>query len=114
MAPPRCVTTSGIVTARSGGLSRCTPTKAPPPSRTLRFTPLAASNLTVSIFRPPSSSVRLIVAADGLPAEMPVGSGPNPSVTLSRSSSSPSSVAVTVKVCRVSLAPKVTLPGTPA
>ena len=55
----------------------------------------------------------LTVVSPGAPALTPVGSAPNPSFTLSPSSSSVSWVAAKVMGCDVSPALKVTLAGTP-
>ena len=59
------------------------------------------------------SSASVTAAAAGLPADTPAGSGPNPIDTLSPPSSTESSVAVTVNVRAVWLAPNVTFAGMP-
>ena len=59
------------------------------------------------------SSLIVTVASDGFPFVTPAGSVPKESLTLSPSSSAVSSVALSVKLFSVSVAPKVTFPGTP-
>ena len=60
-----------------------------------------------------SSSPIVTVASVTVPASTPGGSVPKVSTTLSPSSSNMSWVAVSVKVCAVEVAPKVTVSGTP-
>ena len=60
-----------------------------------------------------SSSAMLTVASFGLPELTPVGSVPNPSFTLSSSSSTVSWVAEKLRVLKVSPELKVRLAGTP-
>ena len=89
--------------------------------------PLAADSVTGNSTGAPSAAVAsptltdgstslstiVTVAWDGVPAVTPAGSVPKVSATLSPGSASVSSVAASVKVCSVSVAPKVTLSGTP-
>ena len=62
-----------------------------------------------------SSSTRITLVVDGVPSATPAGNvAPNPSNTLSPSSSTASSVAITVNVVDASpREPNVTLTGTP-
>ena len=109
MAPPRCVLVSGIVTVARAGSLRYTDTLVTLPSSTVRS---AAPSKNTSVTGP-SSSASATVAVGRAPATNPSGSGPKPIRTLSPSSSTESSVAVTVNVSRVCPAWNVTLGGTP-
>ena len=84
-------------------------------SVTVKFTglPSAASAFATLSVGSTSLSTIVTVASDGVPAVTPAGSVPKESATLSPASTSVSSVAASVKVCSVSVAPKVTFSGTP-
>ena len=97
----------GTVTCLSGASLRVTFTWTEPPSGAVY---VAAAKLTVTAGT--SSSVMFTVAWVGLMAKAPVGMLPNPSLTLSSSSSTVSWVALKVKVFSVSPLFKVTLVGT--
>ena len=102
------VLVNGITTCRSGSALSFTFTVSVPPSATVY---VACSNETVTAGS--SSSAMLTVDSDVVPAVTPSGSVPKPSFTLSPSSSTVSAVAEKVKDLDVSVAPNVTLAGTP-
>ena len=105
LAVPPGAASTGIVTARAAGAESMTAScAAAPPSTAVAA---AVANRTVS-----SLSARVTVAKEFLPARTPAPDrSPNLTVTLSPSSLSVSSVAVTVKAFSVSPAANVTLAG---
>ena len=99
----------GMVTVRSGSWSRVTVTPTVPPSATV-YVPCSKLTATDGT----SSSVMVTVVSSGVPAlTRASGMEPNPSLTLSPSSSIVSCVAEKVMLFSVSPLWKVTLSGTP-
>ena len=102
-----CVTSTVTVSVAAVGPVRLSVKPAVPSKSQTRV--LSAAIVTTGT---PASTI-VTVASDGVPAVTPAGSVPKVSATLSPGSASVSSVAASVKVCSVSVAPKVTLSGTP-
>ena len=114
--------------ARSAADAVSVPSMIEVAQSTVTSLPLAAESCTTKATRPSfcarlprltltsggsSPSAIDTVAATTLPAVAPSGSVPNDSATLSAPSSRSSSIAVSVKLCAVSPAAKLTLAGTP-